>query len=256
MIADSHCHLDYSHLFDQLDEVVKRAQLNRVKYLLTICTTLESFEKIKLIIGKYVDIYGTFGIHPHESDKHKKVDLQFILNVKKKYKKIIGIGETGLDFYYNHSNRDIQISSFKTHIEAGIALNIPIIVHSRNADNETFDILNSYKSFKPKILMHCFTGSKIFADKLMSLNAYFSASGIITFQNSIDLQNTFKSIPVEKLLVETDSPFLAPVPMRGKNNEPSYIKFTLEKLAIIKSIKISEIDELTSNNFQSLFSLS
>ena len=104
--------------------------------------------------------------------------------------------------------------------------------------------------------MHCFTGSKIFADKLMSLNAYFSASGIITFQNSIDLQNTFKTIPVEKLLVETDSPFLAPVPMRGKNNEPSYIKFTLEKLAVIKSIKISEIDELTSNNFQSLFSLS
>ena len=153
MIPDSHCHLDYSYLYNQLDDVVRRAVYNQVKYLLTICTTLESFEKIKLIVDKYKNIYGTFGIHPHETEKNH-VSKKEIIDKVSQHQKIIGIGETGLDFYYNHSNRDKQISSFKTHIEAGIALNIPIIVHSRNADNETFDILNSYKSFKPKILMH------------------------------------------------------------------------------------------------------
>ena len=254
-MIDSHCHLDHDPLYKNIDEILNRSKKTGIQKLLTICTTSHSFINILKIINIDPIIYGTFGIHPHETEKDH-VSKKEIIDKVSQHQKIIGIGETGLDFYYNHSNRDKQISSFKTHIEAGISLNIPIIVHSRNADNETFDILNSYKSFKPKILMHCFTGSKIFADKLMSLNTYFSASGIITFQNSIDLQNTFKSIPVEKLLVETDSPFLAPVPMRGKNNEPSYIKFTLEKLAVIKSIKISEIDELTSNNFQSLFSLS
>ena len=254
-MIDSHCHLDRDPLYKNINEIIVRSKNIGIQKLLTICTTNNSFINILKIINIDPIIYGTFGIHPHETEKDH-VSKKEIIDKVSQHQKIIGIGETGLDFYYNHSNRDKQISSFKTHIEAGIALNIPIIVHSRNADNETFDILNSYKSFKPKILMHCFTGSKIFADKLMSLNTYFSASGIITFQNSIDLQNTFKSIPVEKLLVETDSPFLAPVPMRGKNNEPSYIKFTLEKLAVIKSIKISEIDELTSNNFQSLFSLS
>ena len=254
-MIDSHCHLDHDPLYKNIDEILNRSKKTGIQKLLTICTTSHSFINILKIINIDPIIYGTFGIHPHETEKDH-VSKKEIIDKVSQHQKIIGIGETGLDFYYNHSNRDKQISSFKTHIEAGIALNIPIIVHSRNADNETFDILNSYKSFKPKILMHCFTGSKIFADKLMSLNAYFSASGIITFQNSIDLQNTFKSIPVEKLLVETDSPFLAPVPMRGKNNEPSYITFTLEKLAVIKSIKVTEIDELTSNNFQSLFSFS
>ena len=256
MIADSHCHLDYSHLFDQLDDVVKRAQLNSVKYLLTICTTLESFEKIKLIIDKYVNIYGTFGIHPHESDKHKKVDLQFILNVKKKYKKIIGIGETGLDFYYNHSDEKNQKISFVEHIHAASQLNIPIIVHSRNAETETYEILKSeMKNSNLKVLLHCFTGTRDFANKLIDLNCYISVSGIITFKNSVELANTVSTIPMKNLLVETDSPFLAPLPHRGKSNEPSYIVHTVKKLSEIKKTSRETIITSTTSNFKKLFEL-
>ena len=253
-MIDSHCHLDHDPLYKNIDEIIIRSKKIGIQKLLTICTTNNGFKNILKIINIDPIVYGTFGIHPHETEKDH-VSKNEIIDKVAQHQKIIGVGETGLDFYYNYSNRDKQISSFKTHIEASIELNLPVIVHSRNADSETFDILNSYKLFNPKILMHCFTGSKNFADKLMSLNAYFSASGIITFKNSIDLQNIFKTIPVEKLLIETDSPFLTPVPMRGKKNEPSFIKFIIEKLAEIRSIEISEIDELTTNNFKSLFSL-
>ena len=235
MIADSHCHLDYSHLFDQLNDVVKRAQSNQVKYLLTICTTLESFERIKLIIDRYINIYGTFGIHPHESEKYTNVDFQFILNKKREYKKVIGIGETGLDFYYNHSDKKTQKVSFIEHIHAASELNIPIIVHSRNAEIDTYEILKSeMKNSNLKVLMHCFTGSKNFANKLIDLNCYISVSGIITFKNSSELADTVSSIPIEKLLVETDSPFLSPLPHRGKFNAPSYITYVVDKLSQIK----------------------
>ena len=199
-------------------------------------------------------IYGTCGIHPHETSKDIVTKEEIIKNVKNN-KKIIAIGESGLDFYYNHSDRTNQITSFKTHIEASIELNIPIIVHSRNAENETYDILKNYTKYKPKILMHCFTGSSEFAYKLLTLDSYFSASGIITFKNSNDLRDTFKIIPNDKLLIETDSPYLAPIPHRGKNNEPSYIKHTLEKLAQIKNVETSSIEKITSNNFNSLFNL-
>jgi len=256
MIADSHCHLDNSHLFDQLNDVVKRAQSNQVKYLLTICTTLESFERIKLIIDRYLNIYGTFGIHPHESKKYTNVDSQFILNEKRKYKKVIGIGETGLDFYYNHSNKKIQKASFIEHIQAASELNIPIIVHSRNAEIDTYEILKSeMKNSNLKVLMHCFTGSKNFAKKLIDLNCYISVSGIVTFKNSTELADTISSIPLENLLVETDSPFLAPLPYRGKFNEPSYIVHTVEKLSQIKKTSKETIMNITTDNFKRLFGL-
>ena len=160
-------------------------------------------------------IYGTIGIHPHETEKNKIDSEQIIKNLNEN-KKIIGIGETGLDFYYSNSNRDAQISSFNEHIKASIKAKVPLIVHSRNAEDETYEILNSYKNNDLKILMHCFTGSKNFAEKLLELNSYFSASGIITFKNSVDLQDTFKFIPLDNMMIETDSPFLAPVPNRGK----------------------------------------
>ena len=256
MIADSHCHLDYSHLFDQLNDVVKRAQSNQVKYLLTICTTLESFERIKLIIDKYINIYGTFGIHPHESKKYTNEDFQFILNKIRKYRKVIGIGETGLDFYYNHSDKKTQKASFIEHIHAASELNIPIIVHSRNAEIDTYEILKSeMKNSNLKVLMHCFTGSKNFANKLIDLNCYISVSGIITFKNSTELADTISSIPIEKLLVETDSPFLAPLPYRGKFNEPSYIVHTVEKLSKIKKTSKETIMNSTTDNFKRLFGL-
>ena len=145
MIIDSHCHLDYPNLYEKLDDVVKRGETNQVKILLTICTTLGSFEKIKLIINKYKNIYGTFGIHPHETKNYTYIDSRFITDLKKKYNKIIGIGETGLDFYYNHSDKKIQKKIFIEHIKAASELNIPVIVHSRNAENDTYEILKSEK---------------------------------------------------------------------------------------------------------------
>ena len=256
MIIDSHCHLDYSNLYDQLDDVIKRAEYNQVKCLLTICTTLESFERIKLIINKYENIFGTFGIHPHETKRFKNVDSKFIFNLKKKYKKIIGIGETGLDFYYNYSDQEIQKKSFIEHIRVASELDIPIIVHSREAEDDTYEILKSEKKNSDlKILIHCFTGSKEFAKKLLDINCYISISGIITFNNSIELSNTVSNIPIENLLVETDAPYLAPIPYRGKFNEPSYIVHTIEKLSQIKKLPKKNVIDITTNNFIKLFNL-
>ena len=251
-MIDSHCHLDHEALLNNLDEILKRSKAVGIKKLLTICTTLESFKKIKTLVKRDEIIYGTYGIHPHEA-KNDKVTTKIIIDEINQNEKIIGIGETGLDFYYNHSEKNDQIKSLEHHIEASIELDIPLIIHSREAEDETMEVFNVYKNDKLKILMHCFTGSKKFAEKLLDLNAYFSASGIITFKNSIKLQETFNFIPLEKLLIETDSPYLAPVPNRGKENEPSFVKFTAEKLANIKNISTKELIEVTTANFNKLF---
>ena len=252
-MIDSHCHLDYEPLYSDLNNVILRSKEAGIEKLLTISTSLESFEKIKNIVNKDKIIYGTIGIHPHEVND-KSIDSQKIINNFKEHSKIIGIGETGLDFYYNNSDKDKQIKSFIEHIEAAIVTNAPLIIHSRNAEEDTFNILREYKNKNIKILMHCFTGSKNFAEKLLQLNAFFSASGIITFKNSIDLQETFKFLPLNKILIETDSPFLAPVPNRGKKNEPSFISYTAGKLAEIKNISKSELIRITTINFNNLFS--
>jgi len=251
-MIDSHCHLDHEPLINDLPNIIKRSKSVGIKKLLTISTSFESFSRIKEIVNKDEIIYGTIGIHPHESETDIIKADQIIQSLNEN-KKIIGIGETGLDFFYNHSNKSKQISNFKEHIEASIKTNVPLIVHSRNAEKETFDILNEYKDNDLKILMHCFTGSKEFSKKLLRLNSYFSASGIITFKNSNDLQNTFKSLPLENILIETDSPFLAPVPNRGKKNEPSFIDFTATKLAEIMSLSKQKLIEITTNNFNRLF---
>ncbi len=252
-MIDSHCHLDHEPLFNNIDDILKRSKEVGIEKLLTICTTLDSFTKIKLLVKKDEIIYGTFGIHPHEAKKDK-VTSKLIIKEISENNKIIGIGETGLDFYYNFSDKEDQIKSFEEHIKASIELDIPLIIHSRNAEDQMLEIFNKYKKNNLKILMHCFTGSKKFADSLLKLNAYFSASGIITFKNSTDLQETFKSIPLEKTLIETDSPYLAPVPNRGKKNEPSFVKYTAEKLANIKEISTSELIQKTTSNFNKLFS--
>ena len=253
-MIDSHCHLDHEPLFGNINEVIKRSKDIGLTKLLTISTTLASFDKIKNIVNMDPMIFGTFGIHPHETETNL-INKEILVKTITNFKKIIGVGETGLDFFYNHSNKERQIASFKDHIEASIELKMPIIIHSRNAENETFNILNSYNNNDLKILMHCFTGSYDFSKKLLSLGAFFSASGIITFKNSIDLQNTFKTIPLEKLLIETDSPFLAPIPMRGKKNEPSFIRYTLEKLSTLKETTVEKMSKITTNNFNKLFTL-
>ena len=251
-MIDSHCHLDHEPLKSDLHNIIKRAKKIGITKLLTICTTIQSFENILEIIKKDKMIYGTFGIHPHET-KNDVVSSNTIIKNITSNEKIIGIGETGLDLYYNNSDIQKQIKSFEEHIKAAINLELPLIVHSRNAEKETYDILKKFNSPKLKILMHCFTGSKKFKDDLLAFNTYFSASGIITFNNSSDLQKTFESIPIERLLIETDSPFLAPTPNRGKKNEPSFIRYTAEKLAKLKNTNTDDMIFHTTKNFNNLF---
>ena len=252
-MIDSHCHLDREPLISNLNQVLTRAKDVGLEKLLTICTTSSGYNNILDIVSKDPIIYGTFGIHPHET-KNYLIEKDEIVKKVRMNSKIIGVGETGLDFYYNNSDKDTQLKSFQNHIEAAMDLNIPLIIHSRNAENETYDILKKNYQKNLKILMHCFTGSTDFALNLVPLNAYFSASGIITFKKSTELQETFKKIPEDKLLIETDSPFLSPEPNRGKKNEPSFIKFTAQKLANLRNIEIDKLILLTTNNFNTLFS--
>ena len=251
-MIDSHCHLDYEPLLSDLTNVIIRSKKVGIKKLLTISTSLESFSRVKELVNKDEMIYGTIGIHPHESSKDL-IKSELIIKKLHENEKIIGIGETGLDFYYNNSEKEKQITSFEEHIKAAIKTNVPLIIHSRSAEDETFEILNKYKDDNPKILMHCFTGSKEFSKKLLTLNSYFSASGIITFKNSNNLRETFKTIPLDRVMIETDSPYLAPVPNRGKKNEPSFIDFTATKLAEVMNVSKSELIKSTSDNFNKLF---
>ncbi len=257
MIIDSHCHLDFAVLSKRLNEVINKASEVGVKYFLTICTNKQSFEKIIEITGKYKNIFGTYGIHPHETKNYSNLAVEEIKKNLLKSNKIIGVGESGLDFYYNNSDINTQKKSFLNHIRASQETSKTLIVHSRNAEDETYDILSSeYKNKKFKILMHCFTGSKQFAHKLLDIGCYFSASGIVTFKKNYDLSQTFKSIPNDKILVETDSPYLSPEPLRGKTNEPSHIIHTVRFISKIKNETETSISEYTSNNFLKLFNLS
>ena len=254
MIIDSHCHLEFEPIHSNLDDVIKRAKENDVKYLLSISTTDESYEKILKIINKYVNIYGTYGIHPHEVKSYKSLNYNSIIEKTKKSKKIIGIGETGLDYFYKNSDKTTQKKIFVEHIKASQTLGLPVIVHTRSAEKDTYEILKSEKRNKDfKILIHCFTGSKEFSHKLIDLGCYISASGIITFKKSNELADTFKSIPSERILVETDSPYLSPEPLRGKSNEPSHILHTLKFLSEIKKIDQDLMSKITTNNFFKIF---
>ncbi len=254
MIIDSHCHLDYEPMFSNLEDVIKRAKDSNVKFMLTISVTDKKYDIILDIIKKFTNVYGTYGIHPHEAKNHKQIVKDLILQKISMNKKIIGIGETGLDFFYNHSDKNDQIRSFEEHIKASIDSNLPVIVHSRDAEDLTYEILAKYsKKNDLKILMHCFTGTKEFAQKLLKLNAYFSASGIITFKKTNDLKETFKSIPLNNILIETDAPYLSPEPLRGKSNEPSNVIHTAKYLSNLKEIKFNDLCEATTKNFFKLF---
>jgi TatD DNase family protein len=254
MIIDSHCHLEYEPMASNLSDVIDRALNNDVKYLLSISTTNESYLRILEIIKKYKNIYGTYGIHPHETKNYANLNQEEIIKKINLNKKVIGIGETGLDFYYDHSDRKIQKKIFTEHIKAAQILNLPLIVHTRSAEEDTYEILKAEKMKKDfKVLIHCFTGSRIFAHKLIELGCYISASGVITFKKSKELADTFLSLPNNKILVETDSPYLSPEPLRGKSNEPSHIIHTVNFLAKLKKIESKKFSELTSQNFFKLF---
>jgi len=254
MIIDSHCHLNYEPMSLSLKKTIDRANRDGVKYLLTISTEDKSFNKILDIVSKNECVYGSYGIHPHEAKNHLSIESENIIKKTKLSKKIIGIGESGLDFYYNHSDKRDQIKCFEEHIIAAQKTQLPLIVHTRNAETETLEILKrklNEKNFR--VLIHCFTGSKEFAFKLLDLGAYISASGVVTFKKSEKLANTFKDIPNNRILVETDSPYLAPVPLRGKPNEPSYIIHTVKFLSKLKNISFEDFSNITTKNFFNLF---
>ena len=254
MIIDSHCHLTYEPMFSSLSETIQRANKDGVEYMLTISTEDKSFSKILEIINEYKCVYGTYGIHPHEDKIHQNIKSTDIIEKTKQSKKIIGIGETGLDFYYNHSERKDRVNCFEQHIYAAQETDLPIVVHTRSAEKETIEILKKHvKKKKIKILIHCFTGTREFAFNLLDLGAYISASGVVTFKKSQDLVSTFKDLPNGKILVETDSPYLSPVPLRGKSNEPGHIVHTVRFLSDLKKLPFDVFSNITTNNFYNLF---
>jgi len=255
MIIDSHCHLNYEPMCHELDAVIKRASENNVKILQTICTKISEFEIIKAIADKYPNVYCSVGVHPHEVESEGVISIDKLQELASN-QKVIGIGETGLDFYYEHSPRDIQKESFRNHIAVSRALKLPTIVHTRDAEKDTLDILSSeMKKGEFPGLIHCFSGSELLAKASLELGLYISVSGIATFKNAGDLREAIKTVPMDRLLVETDAPFLAPVPMRGKKNEPAYVKYVVECLADLLGKTSSFIDDKTTENFLRLFKL-
>ena len=251
MIIDSHCHLDYEPLINDINKVLLNAKNNNISHLLTIGTDLDSSKKVFDIVEKYENIYGSIGIHPNSTTNHL-ADLNELLSIKKKSKKIIAFGETGLDYFYKRSEKKDQLYSFEKHIELAISEKVPVIIHTRNADEDTLLIIKKYHS-KSKFLIHCFTGGLEFAKNLLELGCLISFSGIITFKKSSDLRNVVKYVPIEKMLIETDSPYLSPDPFRGKSNEPANVKIVAETVASIKQITFEEVASSTTKNFKNFF---
>ncbi len=254
-IIDTHCHLD---LIEKqgiaLPEIITNAQNNNVRILQTICTKISELDKILSYTKNHDFIYASVGIHPCNTIEEPKITAEQIIEICQKDPKIIGIGETGLDFYHPGFDINLQKQSFLEHIKASQQNDIPVIIHSRNADLEMMRILESEQKNKNfPALLHCFTSSKELAQKALGLGIYISISGIATFKNATELQEIVKYIPLEYLLLETDSPYLAPVPHRGQTNQPAFTKHVAEFVAQLKSIPAEKIIEQTSNNFFKIF---
>jgi TatD DNase family protein len=255
MLVDSHCHLNFPELKPRLDEIVANAKEHDVAYMQTICTKMQEFPEILAIAEKYENIWCSVGVHPNNVAKEALVNCEQLIAATKN-KKTIGIGETGLDYYYENSPRDLQKQSFIEHIAASRTTGLPIIVHTRAADEETINILNDQMSLgKFPGLIHCFSTGKELALRAIEMGMYISISGIVTFKNATDLQNIVKELPLSSLLVETDAPYLAPMPHRGKKNEPAYTKYTAEFIAELKGISYEEVAKTTTENFFRLFNL-
>jgi len=254
IIVDSHCHLDFPELHLELKEKIQNANDAGVKYLQTICTKISEFEKVYKIANDHKNIFCSVGIHPNNVSSEKLYKAEEIIELAKR-DKVIGIGETGLDYYYEDSPKDLQQESFLEHIKASQETGLPIIIHTRDADDDTLEILQRTQAEKSyPALIHCFTASKKFAEEVLKLGLYISVSGIVTFKNAESLRDALKVVPLERILVETDSPYLAPIPKRGKPNEPAYTKYTAEYLAEFLKIPYNELAEATTDNFFKLFS--
>lgn len=253
IIVDSHCHLDMLTDCDDTDAIVARARKNDVKYLQTICTRLDNFDNILAITKKYDNVFASVGIHPTEIEQLTPANELIKLATDEK---VIGLGETGLDYFYNKQldHHKLQRDSFEQHIIAAQENNLPLIVHTRDAETDTGNIITQNKKHKEfPGLIHCFNASKGLAARMLDLGMYISISGIVTFKNAEALRETVNYIPLDRILVETDSPYLAPVPKRGKTNEPSYTKYVVEFLAKLKGISAEELASKTTENFFQLF---
>lgn len=252
MLVDSHCHLDYPEFAD-LDEIARRAHEAEVGCMLTIGTSMLKFSGVLAVAEARDDIYCTVGVHPHEAGKEAQVTVEGLLE-HAKHPKVVGFGETGLDYFYEHSPRDAQKESFRTHIQAAREAQLPVIVHTRDADDDTLEILaDEMKNGAFPGLIHCFSATDAFAKEAVAMGLYISISGIITFKKADALRAAVQTVPLDRLLVETDAPYLAPLPHRGKLNEPAFTRFTAEKLAEIKGVAFDALAETTTQNFFKLF---
>jgi len=253
MLIDSHCHLNYKGLIEDQHNVLERARARGVDLMLNIATRESEWDDVLGTAVREADVWATVGIHPHEADEHPHVDTAKLVE-RAAHPRVVGIGETGLDYYYDHSDRERQQKSFRSHIAACRETGLPLIVHTRDAEEDTLAIMRdemgkgAYSG-----VIHCFTASGAFADAAMDLGFYISISGIVTFKSAKDLQETAARLPLDRLLVETDSPFLAPVPHRGKPCEPAFVADTARFLADLRGESVEHLAEATSANFLRLF---
>lgn len=252
MIVDSHCHLNFPDFKNDLETVLENAYKRGVKFFLTIATKLSEIKEIQELSERYPMIVSSVGVHPHEAENYYNEVLYKRLLDFANHPKVVGIGETGLDYYYDNSPRLQQIESFKCHIKASNETSLPLIIHTRSADDDTLTILDQYPNAKG--VFHCFSGGIDFAKAALERGFYLSFSGIITFKNAELLREVVKITPLEKILLETDAPFLAPIPHRGKRNEPAFTYLVAEKIAEIKELPLELIKTVTTNNFFTLFS--
>ena len=253
MLADSHCHLNYKGLAEEQQAVLERARARGVTAMLNISTRESEWDAVLATAEREPDVWATVGIHPHEADQHGHVDTAKLVE-RAQHPRVVGIGESGLDYYYDHSDRARQQASFRAHIAAARETGLPIVVHTRDAEDDTAAILREEmgKGAYPGVI-HCFTASQAFAGIALNLGFYISISGIVTFKNARDLQATAAALPIDRLLIETDAPFLAPVPHRGKTGEPSFVADTAAFLAELRGDDLEELKEVTARNFHELF---
>lgn len=253
MLVDSHCHLDFDDFNEDRAETIQRARDAGVATMVTICTRVTRFEEIRAIAESDSDIWCSVGIHPHQAEEEPVVSVEDLVT-RAAHPKVIGIGETGLDYYYDNSPRDLQQSSFRTHIAAARETGLPLIVHTRDADDDMADILEDEmgKGAFPGVL-HCFSSGRRLAERALDIGFYISLSGIVTFKNAQDLRDIAQDVPVDRILVETDSPFLAPIPNRGKRNEPSFVVDTAAKVAELKGLDSHALSMASTENFFRLF---
>ncbi len=254
MLVDSHCHLDLPDFAEELDDVVARALDAGVGTIQTICTRMTKFEEVRALAHRFDDMYCSVGVHPHNVESEGVVPAAEIV-AKTGDAKVIGIGETGLDYFYDHSPREVQKASFREHIAACRETGLPLIVHTRDADDDTMEILEDEmgKGAFPG-LIHCFSSTQEMARRSQAIGFFISVSGIATFKSAQSLRDIVANVPLDRLLVETDAPYLAPVPKRGKRNEPSFVSHTAALVAELKAISEEELAQATTDNFFNLFS--